>query len=91
MTPNEPASKGAVQIPNRQPVRGRLQIRMRRPRHAQRIDIGSQMPALAPGLDQACHRGLLDGIGITVGAAGLLHFPANGLRSNAQVARRSRS
>ena len=44
--------KGAIQIPDGQPVRRRFQIRMRRARQTQRIDIRHQVPAFAPGMDE---------------------------------------
>ncbi len=56
--------EGAVQIPDSQTMGGRIEVRLRRPRASERIEVRHQMPPLPPCLDQPRHRGLLHRIGV---------------------------
>ena len=51
---------------------------------AQRIEIGDQMPALAPRLNQSRDGGLLDRIGIDQRRGGLIRLPADRARGDPQ-------
>ena len=51
-----------VEIPHREPVRRRVQIRMHRTRRAQRIEIGDQVAANTISVDQVSNRGFFVGI-----------------------------
>src|SRR5581483_9718123 len=75
-----------VQIPDREAVRGWLQVRMRRTRHPQWIDIRNQMAALAPRLDQTVYAGLFHRIRADHGSRSLSRLPTQGLRRDSQVA-----
>ncbi len=81
--------EGAVEIPNGEAVSGGIEIRSRGPGNTQRIDIGSQMPALAPRLNETRHCGLLGGVGVDGRRGGRLHFPANGLGCECRGRRKS--
>src|SRR3954470_10184104 len=77
----------AIEIPDRQSMRRRIEIGMRRTLRAERIQIGFQMPTLAPRLDKSCDGGLLDRIRIDQRRGGLVRLPPNRTLSDAEVAK----
>ena len=79
----------AIEVPDGQAVGGGIKIGLRRARAAQRIEIGQQMPAFAPGLNEARDGGLLHRIGIDQRSGGLIGLPAHGAAAECRRSRKT--